>query len=164
MDEFIYICGGIELFDSVRVLWERLNRHHAAVSVHFADRFKAGTFENRRKQLGIRAESGFLRVDICYDGRKRPVGFCAASILGSEGEIESLFVLSTHRGRGIGETLMERAMEWFNSNGSETVKVSAVFGNEAAHGFYAKFGLFPRTTVLISKGTHGNRSGKSTGG
>jgi ribosomal protein S18 acetylase RimI-like enzyme len=67
------------------------------------------------------------------------------------GEIESIFILERYRSLGIGSTLVNRALAWFSENCTVRNRVSVSDGNEAAEGFYKKFGFYPRMTVLEQK-------------
>lgn len=136
--------------DLIRPLWNQLNSHHLGRSRAFQHRFRERTFEDRMVYFGKIAAVGSLRVDLAFDpGAGRYVGYCVSSLSEEkEGEIESIFVEEGCREQGVGSTLMTLALTWLDQHGSVRNRVSVGEGNEAAFGFYGKFGFSPRMTVL----------------
>ena len=67
------------------------------------------------------------------------------------GEVDSLYVSPSHRGRGVGHAMMTRTMEWFDGEGVRTVTLDVIDGNDAAIRFYERFGFVPRTVRLVRK-------------
>lgn len=138
--------------DCIRPLWEELNEHHRQRSVHFADFYRQYAWEVRRSELLKKADGGSLFI-IMAQGPSGPVAYCIASIgPDGAGEIDSMYVAGDFRGKGTGSRLVETALEWFDRNNAEPVTVAVAQGNEDAFPFYARFGLFPRKTVLQKKG------------
>lgn len=145
---------GADRLDDIKGLWEQLNVLHAKVSPHFAERFRAFTFEKRKQSLLEDAEKEELCVLLARDTTEvRDVGYCVSSFRGSGlSEIESLFLEESHRGRGIGEALMERAMAWLEERGAKDVIISVVTGNENVLNFYERHGFEPYCTILRRTG------------
>jgi len=92
-------------------------------------------------------------VDLVFNMvTRRCVGYCVSSLSAEKtGEIESIFIEEKYRSQGIGSSLVTRALEWLDTKGSVRNRVSVGDGNEEAWGFYAKFGFYPRMTVLEQK-------------
>lgn len=139
---------GPEGLDAIQGLWEKLNAHHAGVSPHFTGRFERLTFAKRKALLLEKAVGGAVRVFMAKDG-ENPAGYCVAAMLDKErGEIESIFVDPSFRSRGFGEALMRAALRWLDARGAKEKSVGVIYGNEAAHPFYRRFGFLPLRTVL----------------
>ncbi len=144
---------GAARIDEIRPLWEKLNVHHADVSSHFTERFEAYTFEKRKKSLLAEAEGGQFLIVVAHDPAEiRDIGYCISTLKDSgRGEIESLFLEQSHRGRGIGDVLMERSLQWLDRQGAVEKIIHVVSGNEQACGFYERYGFVPHCTVLLQK-------------
>ena len=147
-----YVSGNARLIDKITPLWQELNKQHLNLSPYFKDYYETLTFENRKRAILQRAIGGDVKVDLAYDDSERLVGYCVSSIDKLQtGEIDSIFVISEYRGKGIGATLMEKALEWLKSKGSKKNIVSVAVGNEMAYVFYEQFGFYPRRTLLEQK-------------
>ncbi len=76
------------------------------------------------------------------------MGYCISGINNERmGEIKSIFVSETYRRIGIGDVLMQKALDWLEKRGVEKI-VEVAAGNEKAWGFYAHYGFLPRKTML----------------
>jgi ribosomal protein S18 acetylase RimI-like enzyme len=144
------VHGDEGLLDQTRLLWEALNRHHLALSTHFKTHYEGMTFEGRKADLLKKASAGKMRVDLAVDEKTaQTVGYCVSSLNQDKaGEVESLFVDPNYRGLGVGGMLMRAALEWMDQEGAVAKTVEVAQGNEAAFGFYAKYGFLPRKTTL----------------
>jgi diamine N-acetyltransferase len=153
MPPFEYHTTGIREIELVRPLWVQLNGYHHDKSQTFRQYYEQVTFEDRMACFEKLATAGQLRVDLAFDtATSRYVGYCISSFSDENtGEIESIFIEERYRSQGIGSALVTRALEWFDSKGSVRNRVSVGNGNEEAWGFYAKFGFYPRMTVLEQK-------------
>lgn len=67
-------------------------------------------------------------------------------------ELESIHVYPQHRGRGIGEQLMNAFFAWAADKGAQRASVTAYAANEAAQRFYARHGFTPKSIVLDRDG------------
>ena len=54
MSNINYINGNIELLDSVKPLWEKLNNHHKENSTNFSHNYEMFTFDFRKKNFMIK--------------------------------------------------------------------------------------------------------------
>jgi ribosomal protein S18 acetylase RimI-like enzyme len=85
--------------------------------------------------------SGTEQTWVCFDGVS-PVAFCGAN--GSNGEVVVLAVLPEYEGRGIGKSLLDRAVSWLRSRGWHRVWLATnPDPNGRAHGFYRSQGWRP---------------------
>lgn len=154
MPNIAYRDTGIHEIDIIRPLWEQLNEHHRRRSRAFRDHYVHMTFEDRKAHFRRVTATGIIRVDLAFEdgGDEHCVGYCGTSLSqGSEGEIESIFVDESYPSRGIGTTLVNRALTWLDQQGSVRNRVSVGEGNEKAREFYRRFNFHCRMTVLEQK-------------
>lgn len=149
MNNFEFINGSKELFDLVQPLWEELNKHHEINSKYFSDKFKNLKFEVRKNNL-VKDSSLEIKIDLIKDVEKGLyIGYCISTINKElMGEIESLFVKKEYRKYGLGDKLMNNAIEWLNSKGAKTKRIGVAEGNENILEFYKKYGFYKRRVVL----------------
>jgi ribosomal protein S18 acetylase RimI-like enzyme len=149
MSKIEYISGGCELLDLVRPLWERLNEHHRVNSKYFSERYDNLTFDTRKKKF-IDDTDIKVNIDLVHDMEKNLyVGYCISTIRRDEiGEIDSLYVDTCCRKSGIGDTLMQRAIEWLNTNNVKQKMIAVAEGNESVLDFYKRHNFYPRRIVL----------------
>jgi ribosomal protein S18 acetylase RimI-like enzyme len=76
------------------------------------------------------------------------IGYCIATVDGLNGEIDSLFVETAHRGRGVDQELVSLALKWLEEQKCETVRVSISERNESVLDFYRRFGFTERFVVM----------------
>lgn len=155
----VFAEGGEELLGEIRGLWEELNRYQGERSIHFAEEFAGFRFAFRRERLREKAGRGALRVEIARErGRPEPIAYCVSSAgRDGSGEIDSLFVGERHRGRGIGGTLLRRALRWLDASGAGPATVVVAEGNARAREFYERRGFLPFSATLSRKGGAGKR-------
>jgi ribosomal protein S18 acetylase RimI-like enzyme len=72
------------------------------------------------------------------------------SLRGRAGVLHDIVVDPDHRGRGIGQRLLDAALDFVKSRGSPQVVLFSAFGNEAAHRMFERAG-FRRTMVEMTK-------------
>lgn len=135
----------------IKSLWEKLREQHRGTSVHFKSRYERFSFEERIEKFARPEIRTAVDIAETIPGR-RIIAYCISSISrGEEGEIDSIYIESDYRGKKIGRALMERALEWFDAEKVTVRTVAVAAGNEAAFGFYEKFGFHPALTVLRQK-------------
>jgi GNAT superfamily N-acetyltransferase len=146
-----YTNGDINIIHEIQHLWEELNIHHGMVSPFFTQVFETYSFNHRVSNLLRKYRKGLIHIDIAKDNGL-PVGYVISTINEeNDGEIESLFIKARYRGKGIGESLMQKAVDWLDGRNVQSKAVNVVYGNEDTFGFYAKFGFFPRVSRLVQK-------------
>lgn len=128
----------------IKELWEGLNDHHLLMSTNFKHFYSEFTFEKRMKSLSKRDR---LVIFVVQDLGK-DIGYCIASVDDLVGEIDSVFVQAPHRRTGVGTKLITLALQWLQNQGCETIRVGIAEGNEAATGFYRRFGFAERMIVM----------------
>jgi ribosomal protein S18 acetylase RimI-like enzyme len=136
--------------DSIGFLWEKLKEHHRARSPYHAMSMARMIFEGRKKDLLEKTQNGLMRIDIAKDIKTgKFVGYCISSLSGKKaGEIESIFVESAYRKHGIGDTFMKKALRWMDSHSVKKRVIAVAAGNEEVFPFYARYGFYPRATLL----------------
>ena len=151
MVDITYVCGNERLIDRIKNLWEELISHLLRVSPYFKEYYQTLTFEDRKRVILQRTNGGEVRVDLAF-GAGELVGYCVSSIDRLlTGEVDSIFVKTHFRGRGIGRTLIEKVVVWLDGVGAKKNIVSVTVGNEQVYGFYKRFGFLPRRTLLEKK-------------
>ncbi len=144
-----YLEGGAPLLDAVEPLWNKLKEHHAELASHFAGWFASRTFAQRRATL-CNERKVALRVDLAQEAETgQTVGYCVTSVSDEAvGEIESIYVEADYRKLGIGDALMRRALAWLEGQGVSSKQLAVAVGNEQVLAFYARYGFYPRLTLL----------------
>lgn len=134
-------------------MWEKLETYHVELGgpeYRLAPRWKGGWKRFTRNHIGHKDRLCLVAED---DGT--PVGFLLGAILArpavfehrSYGHIYDVFVDPDQRSRGVGESLVNAALEWFRARRVEKVDLYAHARNERALGFWKKMGF--ETTVHI---------------
>ncbi len=88
------------------------------------------------------------------DGAGGLAGFCWVVLFdpgtGLEGEVAEVYVAATHRGRGVGEALVARAVELFRQRGVTLGYVWTRAENEAATRLYRSAGFEPTRQLVLT--------------
>ena len=153
MLNLVYRSTDISEIDLIRPLWKQLNDHHRENARVFRDLYSQWSFNDRKGYFTKMAAAGPFQIELAYDSLSgRYIGYCVSSLSREKtGEIESIFVEEPFRQRGVGKTLLNRALIWLDANGSVRNRVSVADGNEEAFSFYREFGFYPRMTILEQK-------------
>ena len=146
----VYKLGQGEMLDAIEELWVKLNRHHHDNSPYFKHEYEIFTFAIRKKMLVDKLIEGSIHIDLAVDDNSgQSVAYCVSTVNDDKsGEIESLYVEAAYRRMGIGSELMKRALAWMDEQGAKERTLMVAVGNEAAFGFYSRYGFFPRFTML----------------
>ena len=88
------------------------------------------------------------------DGSGGLAGFCWVVLFdpgtGLEGEVAEVYVGAAHRGRGVGEALLRRAVELFRARGVTLGYVWTRSENEAATRLYRSAGFEPTRQLVLT--------------
>ena len=153
----VFTVHGREELDLIEPLWEGLAAHHReraeANAPAFLEEMEALAFVTRRDALLEKNRDRALRLELAFDpAAGAPVGYCIASgTSGGHGELESIFVDSAYRNRGIGGALLEHALAWMDGLGTVEQALSVFAGNDRALPFYERHGFAPRFVVLVRR-------------
>jgi ribosomal protein S18 acetylase RimI-like enzyme len=145
-------------------LWVAVHRQHAASMPELAPYVSdAETWAELRGHYDSIFEKPDTVLLLAHDGDEL-VGYALSHVLAATetfisdtwrtgeriGELESLAVLPSHRGQGIGSALLDAVDEAFEAQGIRDVIVGALPGNEGALRLYARRGFRP-TWLYMSR-------------
>jgi ribosomal protein S18 acetylase RimI-like enzyme len=148
-DDFSLLTGGAELLDRIEPLWSQLRQHHADLSPLWSAALLATSFAQRRVELVGKGARGLL-VSVAASRGGQDIGYCVSTLAAdTTGEVDSLYVIPSHRGRGVGHALMSTALDWFAGQSVQSIVVEVIGGNDAAQRFYARYGFLPRTLRMV---------------
>ncbi len=139
----------IEGLDRLEPLWRQLNALHWRESPYFRRHHESITFADR-KAAWIRYGADRLIVAAVRESASGALlGYCVSGHLADgRGEIESLYVDDSLRGRGFGSLLVRRHVAALRERGCGMIRVAVSYGHESVFGFYEKLGFYPRLTYL----------------
>lgn len=123
-----------------------LSRHHNNVGT-FGQIYPLLPFELSMKETAEQLREKTARIEALYDGDSM-VAFCKSSFAVGLGEIDYLYVDESWRGRGLGDLLMRRMLNYLTENSVELIDLRVVVGNDDARRFYEKFGFQLRSETL----------------
>lgn len=148
VNEIRFVEGEEDLLNEIKTLWEKLNSYHKSKSIHFKNRFLNLYFEKRAIGLYERAKEGKLIVLLAYDNQKL-IGYCISTIDKSNiGEVDSLYVEAEYRGDNVGDYFMKKSINWMDQYEVKDKIIGVAAGNEMAFSFYARYGFYPKATIL----------------
>ncbi len=126
------LTGGAELIDVVEPLWLALFDHHLAVG-------NGGLPGIPRAESAV----GYVMAHV-FDGPDDtwPTGDLI-------GEVETLSLLPSERGHGLGTELLDLAEARLFELGAACVWIKTINGNNRAHRFYEARGMTPVITTFI---------------
>jgi ribosomal protein S18 acetylase RimI-like enzyme len=127
---------------------------HLGEQVHYSDhpQLSRGEIENHLSTV----PSTFAGENVIYAVRDagRIVGFCWIVLFdpgtGLEGEVAEVYVAAEHRGRGIGEMLLEQAVRLFKERRVTLGYVWTRPDNEAAVRLYSSAGFEPNRQLVLT--------------
>jgi diamine N-acetyltransferase len=130
--------------ESIKPLWEALNKEHYNNSNHWKKHFAEFTFEKRIKTI-LKKEKHAVFISTMH---QEITGYCIVSIDDDVGEVDSIFVKENYRKSSVGKSLIEKSIEWFENQNVESIKVGIAEGNESVLPFYEKQGFTKSMTIL----------------
>lgn len=152
------VRGGAERIDDLEPLWAALNEHHVAIAPELASlgpvRTRDGSWRVRRADYERWLAAPDSLVLVAEDDG-RPVGYALVTFRGPEeawasgeriGVVQTLSVLPSHRGAGLGTRLLEAAFDGMRELGAGEVEITTLDANVDSQRFYERFGL-PRFAV-----------------
>ncbi len=146
----------IELFDItydevevIRNLWEKNRQYHEKSSEYFKELYRAISFDHRIKAFEVFNEDT-IKITIAKSNDEY-IGYCISTITDGCGEIQSLHVDETCRGKGIGKQLVIRHLDWLNGKNCMDIGVTVSQENESTIGFYKMLGFYPNTLHMQQK-------------
>ncbi len=136
--------------DLIAALWQKLNDHHGSISQYFSDRYPRNTFERRKQELLKKSSGGSMRIDLAQNAATGDlIGYCISTVTADgTGEIDSIYVEEDYRRNGIGDKLMQKALDWMDRLAVKRRVIQVLVGNEEVYTFYSRYGFQPRCTLL----------------
>lgn len=125
-------------------LWNELNLFHQETSLNFKNHFKDFAFKNRAKYLLCKDNMSIFLLQ----NNNTNIGYCIVTKDNEAGEIDSLYIQHQYQGQGLGNKLMDKAIDWLDKHKCKIVNISVADGNESVIEFYEKYGYKKRCTVL----------------
>jgi ribosomal protein S18 acetylase RimI-like enzyme len=127
-------------------LWKELMDFHKNIDAHWS-RGKDGHIAYE-KLLREMLESEDATILVAVDNG-RTVGYSCLRIAKpppaleqhSYGVIDATIVTSDYRRRGIGELMLDRALEWFSSRNVNRIELSVAAKNQLGYSFWEKHGF-----------------------
>ena len=143
--------------DRLEALWRALREHHATLPAMPAVRSIEDSWAHRRGEY-LAWLSGERHILLLAERAGQPIGYAVVSIGGGAAtwdigeptaEIETLSVLESERGKGVGHALTRAAVEAASEAGAGAVLVGVAHSNEDAIRFYEREGFEPFYVSLI---------------
>jgi len=139
----------IKEIEIIKPLWEKLNLLHLDKAIYFKNKYKKFTFDKRMEAIYKKAQDGIVKLDMILDSDSgNYVGYCLTSIEDTLGEIESIYIEKEYRNFGLGGTLMNSALKWFELNEIKNIEINVVYANEEALPFYERYGFYIGNYIL----------------
>jgi ribosomal protein S18 acetylase RimI-like enzyme len=136
--------------DRIEPLWSALRLHHAAIAPGFGlPRERADSWLRRRGEYErwLEEPGAFALV---AEGSREPLGYAMVHtrrgsptwpLSEPAAELETLSVLPSERGRGIGSALLDAVQTELAASGITALSLLVVAGNDEALGFYERHGF-----------------------
>ena len=139
-------------YDQIKPLLVEL---HLDEQTHFADHPQLSRPEIEQHLASV--PTGFTGENVVFAVRDETggvIGFCWCVLYdpgtGLEGEVAEVYVDSAHRGRGVGEALLDSAVRLFRERGVTLAYVWTRPDNEAAVRLYRSAGFQPNRQVVLT--------------
>lgn len=139
--------GEIEI---IRDLWEKNRKYHEDSSEYFKELYSSINFDERIKNFSNYPKDK-IKISIVKN-KDKYIGYCISIIDdGFKGELGTLHIDRTQRGKGLGKKLVEKHLKWMEGRKCQEIGVTVSQENNVAIGFYKKLGFFPNTLYMQKK-------------
>ena len=128
-----------------------LAKYHNETAENNEITYPTGSIDDTIQTLSDNMAKGKSIIKAYFDNNT-PIAFCCIGIHKEEkhGELKYLYVHGSYRKHGLGDALMQWAMEEFKKSEIDFIDIRVVIGNPAS-GFYEKYGFRPRITVMSKR-------------
>lgn len=130
----------------IQELWELNRLYHEVNSTHFGVQYQGLSFAERMAPLDALSDD-HLRLTFAIIDNKT-MGYCLSTIKNNAGELFTMHVHESCRGKGIGQALVGEHINWFKQNHCITISVHVDCSNKNTIAFYEKMGFYPNTMVM----------------
>ncbi|HLA64348.1 MAG TPA: GNAT family N-acetyltransferase [Rhodothermales bacterium] len=131
--------------DAVRALWEALHREHEATDARYrlsedaalrwASDLREWTRSDADRVLVAEQEGELVGLTVAHLMWPAPVYASHLMVW-----VDDFFVLSAHRGQGIGRALLDALRAWGREKGAEEIRAGVLATNPGARRFWAGAG------------------------
>jgi len=139
----------LEDTEPIRALLDEQNRLHTELHPSFFQR--SPTHTSRIVELLENPQATFLVAESTHGSICEIIGLTELHLARTKDlpvlvskryvHIGEIIVHAKHRGRGIGQMLMEASRSWASSRGAESLRTSVVPANDGARNFYSRQGF-----------------------
>ncbi|MDL2236822.1 GNAT family N-acetyltransferase [Christensenellaceae bacterium OttesenSCG-928-K19] len=126
-----------------------LAEHHNSIEGSFSGIYPTHTLDERMKDTQEKLRGGDAVLYAVMEDDKA-VGCMFALVDGGVGTLAILYVDKRLRGKGYGDALMQKALDFFKEKGVTLIDINVVAGNNAKS-FYEKHGFSLRQYVMSKR-------------
>lgn len=130
----------------IKDLWEENRQYHEDISEYFGQLYNSINFDDRIKKFAGLNEDN-LKITVAKENDEY-VGYCISAIVEGKGELESIHVSASKRGKGIGKELAKKHLSWMKEKNCKVIGVTVSQENENAIYFYKSLGFYPNTLYM----------------
>lgn len=128
----------VTLLDRSKVLVRLMQAEDAAAVAQIeAQLFSRPWSEQSFQSMSVRPETLFVVVQ----SEESIIGYCGLMLVQGEGDITNVAVSAYMQGRGIGESMLQVAMEWAEKKGVKEFTLEVRVSNTPAIALYKKLGF-----------------------
>jgi ribosomal protein S18 acetylase RimI-like enzyme len=157
--------GGAELVDELEPLWLSLFDWHTTIGAAKLPLIPRELSWPRRRALYLRLLEHDDAFVVVARRNGAAVGYAVAHLHDGPddtwptsdriGEVESLAVVESERGNGLGTVLLDATEDRLTELGATSVAIAVMVGNGAAQRFYERRGMLPTTVRMMRLGRRG---------
>lgn len=130
----------------IKELWEKNRQYHEDTSEFFGQQYHSINFHDRIKVFaGFNGDT--LKITVAKENDEY-VGYCISTIAEGKGELESIHVSASKRGKGIGKELAIKHINWMKENNCKVIGVTVSQENKNTIHFYKSLGFYPNTLYM----------------
>lgn len=130
----------------IKELWEKNRQYHENTSEYFKELYRSIRFDQRVKAFAV-FNGETMKITVAKSNDEF-IGYCISTITDGKGELESLHVDETHRGKGIGKKLVAKHVEWMKEKNCKVIGVTVSQENKSTIEFYKELGFYPNTLYM----------------
>lgn len=132
----------------IKPLWMLNKEFHEAIEPIFCDQYASLVFEDRMDAIASGCDA--MRITIAEENASI-IGYCISTVKGALGEVASLHVHVSQRGRGIGKHLLALHIDWLKRNGCSEIGLYVSPNNGVAIELYKSQKLYPNILYMQLK-------------
>ena len=130
----------------IKNLWEKNRQYHEDTSEYFGELYRFTNFDERIKAFS-KFDNETMKITVIKSNGKY-AGYCISTIINGKGELDSLHIDESYRGKGMGKKLVTKHIDWMKEKNCKVIGVTVSQENESTIKFYKKLGLYPNTLYM----------------